>query len=220
MKQILGLKPIQAVVLMSLTMLPVFGGSAYAQARGGRLGAQRPAEPATETGNRMSLPNKSGRSGSQGKAATGANLSEQQKQNIAKLQADLNAIKQGSQVTPEQVTALKNDLLAMADGATKPDPALVNQLATDLAEALEDGNLSNKEKAQLSQDLYAVMNSANIPASEVNQAIADAQAILLASGVTKDEVQLVVNDLKAIAAEAQKNLPSGGGQLKGKRFSR
>ena len=73
------------------------------------------------------------------------------------------------------------------------------------------------------RSLRAQMDLGGLPYQEclgVLAAIADAQAILLASGVTKDEVQLVVNDLKAIAAEAQKNLPSGGGKLKGKRFAR
>jgi len=148
---------------------------------------------------------------------TGSNLSAQQQHNIEKLQSDLNAIKQGSQVTQSQITALKNDLMAMAEGATKPDPALVEKLATDLANALADGKLSNAEKAKLSQDLYAVMNSANISTAEVNKAIADAQAILQASGITKAEVTTIVNDLKAIAAEAKSNMPSSSGKFKGRK---
>jgi hypothetical protein len=145
---------------------------------------------------------------------TGQQMSEQQKQNLQKLQNDLNAIKQGSTVTQEQKTALKNDLLAIADGATKPNPALVQQLANDLAEALADGKLSNAEKTKLAKDLDAVMDSASIPPAEVQQAIADAQAILTASGITKEEVQTVVKDLQAIAAEAQKNLQNGANKAR------
>lgn len=185
------------IMTMMLTMLvlaavPMMG---YAQRTGGRADKFR-----TEM---------SGKIG-------GAKLSETQQQNINKLKADLQAIKQGSQVTSEMKQALKNDLLAMADGATKPDPTLVQKLADDLAAAVADGNLDNKEKAQLSNDLYAVMNSAGIPASEVNQAIADAQAIIAASGVDRQDVQLIVADLEAIVAEARNNHPNAGNNVKGR----
>lgn len=147
----------------------------------------------------------------------GSHLSEQQTKNVQKLQADLNAIKQGSRVTQDQVNTLKADLMAMVDGATKPDQALVQKLANDLANAIADGKLTSKEKAQLSQDLYAVMNSANIPTSGVNQAIADAQTIFAASGITKEEVTVIVSDLKTIAAEAKSNLQTAGSKFKGKK---
>lgn len=138
----------------------------------------------------------------------GSHMSPAQQQNIDKLVADLSAIKQGSNVTQAQKDALKADLKAMSDGATRPDPALVEQLAGDLAEAMADGQMSNREKTKLTQDLYQVMNSANISTAEVNKAIADAQAILQSSGVSLSDVQAIANDLKAIASETQKNVPS------------
>jgi hypothetical protein len=131
-------------------------------------------------------------------------LSPQQQANVTQLQNDLNGIKQGSEVTPQQVDALKNSLMQMADGATKPDPAAVQKLSADLSAAMADGNINPREMAQLSNDIQTVMNSANIPMSEVNQAIADAQAILTASGVSQSDVQKIVSDLQAIAAEMQK----------------
>ncbi len=67
---------------------------------------------------------------------TGNNMSAAQKQNITKLKNDLNAIQSGSQVTDVQKEALKNDLMALCDGATKPDEAMVQKLANDLAEAM------------------------------------------------------------------------------------
>ncbi|MBI3879974.1 MAG: hypothetical protein HY301_07900 [Verrucomicrobia bacterium] len=137
----------------------------------------------------------------------GSHLSPTQQQNLKQLQTDLGSIKSGSQVTTEQKQALAKSLRAMADGATKPNPALTQQLANDLSQAVADGKLSVPEKMKLSQDLTAVMNSANIPPAEVNQAIADAQVILVASGVTKAEVQKVAADCQAIAAEAKKHVP-------------
>lgn len=127
---------------------------------------------------------------------------------VTQLANDLAAIKSGSSVTKAQKEALANDLLAMADGATKPDQALVDDLVDDLYAALEDGAVSTKEAMKLAADLEAVMNSANIPKSEVDKAIADAQAILLASGVTKEDVQVIVKDLQAIAADLQGKQPA------------
>lgn len=98
----------------------------------------------------------------------------------------------------------------MADGATKPDKALVDELVTDLYAALDDGELSTKEAKKLASDIEDVMNSANIPKSEVDKAIADAKAILIASGVTKADAQVIVEDLQAIAAELQGAAPATG----------
>ncbi len=133
-------------------------------------------------------------------------MSATQSQNLQQLQQDLLALQQGSQVTSEQKQALKNSLLVLAEGTTRPDTALVQQLATDLSTALTDQSLSNQEKLQLSNDLQAVMNSANIPKYEVEQAIEDAKAILTASNITQQDVQKIVNDLKAIGTEAKSNL--------------
>jgi len=108
-------------------------------------------------------------------------------------------LKQGSQVTQSQKDALKKDLNAMVTSATRPDAALVNQLASDLSAALADGKVTGVEKAKLTKDLEKVMNSAGISAAQVSLAISDAQAILLASGVSKADVQKVVADLKAVA---------------------
>lgn len=186
--------------LMLTVCLAALSATAFAQRAGGRTG---------RTGTERS-----------GNKPTGAHISETQQQNIQKLTSDLQAIKQGSQVTPEMKQALKNDLMAMVDGATKPDQALVQKLADDLADAMSDGNISNAEKAKLTNDLYAVMNSASIPAAEVNQAIADAQVILAASGVTKQDAQTIANDMKAIVAEFQKNNPNAGANAGGTQRSR
>lgn len=140
----------------------------------------------------------------------GSHMSPQQQQNVAQLKTDLTEIKQGSQVTPEQKQELQSSLTAMAEGATRPDPVLVEALATDLSDAMSDGNLSNTEKMKLASELQKVMNSANIPASEVEAAIADAQAVLQASGVDQQDVEKVVADMQAIADEAKNNAPAPG----------
>ena len=186
--------------LMLTVCLAALSATAFAQRAGGRFGKTGSEQP--------------------GNKPNGSHMSEAQQKNIQKLTSDLQAIKKGSQVTPEMKQALKNDLMAMAEGATKPDQALVQKLADDLADAMSDGNISASEKAKLTNDLYAVMNSANIPASEVNQAVADAQVLLAASGVDKQDVQTIANDMKAIVAEFQKNHPSTGTNAGGAQRSR
>lgn len=130
---------------------------------------------------------------------------EAQQQNIQKLEDDLNAIKANSQVTEQQKQDLKNSLYALAEGATKPDKATVDKLATDLSSALADGNFSNQEKAQLANDLETVMNSANIPAEEVEAAITSITAILKSSNISKEDVAVIKTDLQNIAAERKVN---------------
>lgn len=152
-------------------------------------------------------------SGENGQQA-GSSLSETQQQNLQKLQTDLMSLQEGSQVTQAQKDSLKDALAAIADGATRPDQNLVQQLANDLTDALTDQNLSTMEKIQLANDLQQVMNSANIPMEEVEQAIADAQAILAASGIREKDVQTIVADLKAIATGAQKNVQNPADKAK------
>ncbi len=91
--------------IMLTFCLAALSATAFAQRAGGRMGRTgAEASGGARTGNKPS----------------GSHISETQQKNIQKLTSDLQAIKQGSQVTPEMKQALKNDLMAMAEGATKP----------------------------------------------------------------------------------------------------
>lgn len=136
----------------------------------------------------------------------GSRMSATQQQNLQKLQADLAAIKEGSQVTQAQIDALAASLMAIAEGATKPSQESVQKLAEDLADALSDGTLSSLEIVKLTNDIQRVLNSANIPMSEVDQVIADAKAILAASNIDRSDIETIAGDLKAISSELQKNV--------------
>lgn len=145
------------------------------------------------------------RSSGQGGEVVKAKMSPAQQQNVQKLMNDLNTIKAGSQVTPQQIQKLQQDLFNMVDGATKPSQQSVQELATDLANVWADGKITPKEQKELMDDVYAILNSANISVSEAEAVIADAQTILQASGLSASDVQTISNDLKAIANELQKN---------------
>lgn len=149
----------------------------------------------------------------------GKEPSAQQQANIEKLKTDLQAIRAGSEVTPQQKEQLAQSLKTLAEGTTKPSEASIEQLANDLAAARSDGELSKAEQIKLIQDIQTVLNSANIPMAEVEAAINDAQAILVASGVSKEDAQVIANDLQAIALELKKNVqnfPQQGSNLQGK----
>jgi len=130
-------------------------------------------------------------------------MSSEQQGNVQKLADDLRALRSASDVTNEQIEALAGSLAELADGATKPDQSLVDALATDLASAMADSEISPKEALQLANDLDAVMSSANVSAEEVQSAIDDAKAILESSGVSKSDVDKIVADLEAIANAAE-----------------
>ena len=134
----------------------------------------------------------------------GSNLSSTQQRNVEKLKSDLESIKGKSHVTPQMKQQLAADLTAMAEGATKPSQATVQQLVNDLTAAAADKNLSSREIAQLTNDFYKVLNSAGISVSEFNAAVCDAQTIIKASGVSSADAALIAADLKAIGAEVQK----------------
>src|SRR6185295_1645228 len=143
-------------------------------------------------------------------------MSPAQQQNAEQLKTDAASVKHGSQVSQAQKDALKNDLYSMVKSGNRPDEALVNQLATDLSNALADGKITGLEKSKLMKDVEKVMNSAGVSPTQVNQAISDAQAILTASGLTKSDVQKIGADLRAITAEAQKNAPAKAQSLRDK----
>lgn len=130
-------------------------------------------------------------------------VSEQQQANLQTLAGDLQQLQGESEVTQDQVKELSSSLQAMADGATKPSEESVDELATDLSAALDDGSLSTMEQASLTRDLQAVFDSANIKTSEVTAAMEDAQAILESSNVDQADVEKILADLQAIYDEMQ-----------------
>lgn len=142
---------------------------------------------------------------SQTESTSKRTLTESQQQNVDKLTKDLQGLKAGSEVTPEMVTQLKTDMMAMCDNANKPSQESVQKLSKDLSSSLSDKELSNQEKAQLAKDMQAIMTSANLNPDQVQAVKNDMQAILTASHVTKDDAKVIMSDVQAIITEIQKN---------------
>ncbi len=151
-----------------------------------RQGAPSPVQPAATPG-----------------AAT-APVNPQQQQALARLKADLAAIKPNATVTNAQKQRLAADLIAVAGGAAKPSLAAATTLAEDLSAALLENALPDASRARLVQELDAVLNPAKYPQVKMDGIFSDIQAIFLAGGTARKNAVKISDDVKAIAAETRK----------------
>ena len=126
-------------------------------------------------------------------------------QSIAKLRADLVAIKANAPVTAEQKQQITRDLLAVAQGANKPSQPTAASLANSLAAAFAEKPLADKDCSRLLSDLAAVLNPANIQPTQMQAIYADIQAIFQANGMARKEAVKILDQVKAVGAETQKS---------------
>ena len=127
------------------------------------------------------------------------------KQNLAKLQADLAAIPANSSVTAVQKQQLTKDLLACAQGASKPSQGTISPLADNLAAAFAQKPLSDTDRGRLVSRLAAVLNPANIQSAQMQAIYADLQAIFQVNGMARKDAVKIVDQVKAVAAETQRS---------------
>lgn len=133
-------------------------------------------------------------------------VSDAQKENLKKLADDLADIRSHVTLTPELVDAIQEDLAAIKDGATRPDRALVRELAAEVRDARADGGVTDDERAEIADAWDAVLTSANIPQEERDDLWED----LAATGLTGADVKLIAADLAAIRQEFRANHPRRG----------
>jgi hypothetical protein len=124
--------------------------------------------------------------------------------NIARLQADLAALKSGSDVTAEQKQKLSRDLAAAAETAVKPSAANAKKLADDLSSAFGEKPLPAPSRARLVQELDAVLNPSRYPQAKLDGIFGDIQAIFQENGLARKDAVAIADDVKAIAAEVRK----------------
>ena len=127
-----------------------------------------------------------------------------QPQAIARLQADIAAIKPGSAVTAAQMQQLIKDVAVSVRGINKPTLQAVTKFVNGLTAALADKTLGTAEQARLAQDIDAVVNSAGMGATQFDALIADVQAILQVGDVKRASAIGVANDLKAVGQEVRR----------------
>jgi hypothetical protein len=126
-------------------------------------------------------------------------------QSIARLRADLTAIKANSPATAEQKQKIAGDLMATAQGASKPSQTTASNLANGLAAAFAEKPLADKDCSRLLSDLAAVLNPAKIQASQMQAIYADIQAIFQANGMARKDAVKLTDQVKAVGAETQKS---------------
>jgi hypothetical protein len=83
-------------------------------------------------------------------------------QSVARLRADLTAIKAQAKVTAEQKQQITRDLIALAHGASKPSQPTAANLADGLSAAFAEKPLADKDCSRLLSDLAAVLNPVKI----------------------------------------------------------
>jgi hypothetical protein len=125
-------------------------------------------------------------------------------QSLARVRADLAAIKPDSQVTPEQKQQLSKDLLATAQGANKPSSATTAALANELSAAVAQKPLSDSRRNRLLTDLAAVLNPGDIQPTQMQAIVSDVQAIFQANGMMHKDAAKVSDAVKAVAAETRR----------------
>lgn len=128
-------------------------------------------------------------------------------QNLAKVRADLAAFKPNSPVTLQQKQQLKSDLLASAQGASKPSVATISVLTDSLAAAFTQTAFADKDRDRLVSRLAAVLNPARIQPAQMEAIYADIQATFQANSMARKDAVKIVDQVKAVGAETRK---SGG----------
>ena len=126
-------------------------------------------------------------------------------QSIAKLRADLTALKANTPATAEQKQQIVWDLMAAAQGGSKPSQATAAGLAVSLAAAFAEKPLADKDCGRLLSDLAAVLNPAKIQAAQMQAIYADIQAIFQANGMARKDAVKIVDQVKAVGTETQKS---------------
>jgi hypothetical protein len=125
-------------------------------------------------------------------------------QSIAKLRADLNGIKANTPATASQKEQLTKDLMAVAQGGSKPSQATAADLASGLAAAFAQKPLADKECSRLLSDLAAVLNPAKIQATQMQAIHNDIQAIFQNNGMPRKDAVKILDQVKAVGVETQK----------------
>lgn len=118
-----------------------------------------------------------------------------------KLQTDMQAIQDKSEVTPKLLAAVRKDFDAIQAATTgDPDKEALKALNTSL-ETL-DGQLPNDEqRAQIMANFTAVLQSQGVTDQTlIDRTIADIEAVATASHVTADDLATIAADHDAIQA--------------------
>jgi hypothetical protein len=121
---------------------------------------------------------------------------------MKKLQTDLQAINDKSQVTPALIAAVRNDTQKIqSEATTAPDQTKLSTLESDV-QALNGQLPTDAQKTQLESDFTAVVQSEGVSDSTlISQTISDIEAVVAATNVTSADMATIAADRKAIQTD-------------------
>jgi hypothetical protein len=123
---------------------------------------------------------------------------------ITRLQADLAALKSGSDVSAAQKQKLAQDLIAAAETGSKPSAAAAKNLADGLSSAFAEKPLSPTSRARLVLELDAVLNPSRYPKAKLDGIISDIQAIFQENGAARKDAVAIADNVRTVAGEARR----------------
>ena len=124
-------------------------------------------------------------------------------QNMARVQADLIAIKPDSAPTEEQKQKLARDLLAAVTDPVKPSAGSLDKLSSELAATFSEKTVTPASRTRLVQELDAVLNPSKYPQVKLDGIYADIPVILDRHGISQRRALLLTAAVKTVAAECR-----------------
>jgi hypothetical protein len=121
---------------------------------------------------------------------------------LKKLQTDLQAINDKSQVTPALLAAVRNDAQKIqSEATTAPSQTTLSTLESDV-KALNGQLPTSAQTTQLDSDFTAVVQSEGVTDSSlISQTISDIAAVVAATNITSSDLSTIAADQKAIQTD-------------------
>lgn len=126
-----------------------------------------------------------------------------QQQHIARLKADLAAVRSAGAVSDQAKKDFANDLIGIANGTHKPSTNSINAIASSLLPALADKKLPITLSDRLVQKLVVLANSHGLSDTRTQEIAAEAEAALTSAGVSTETAAQIGTDLRALASDVQ-----------------
>ena len=121
---------------------------------------------------------------------------------------DLMAIQAGSEITPEQIDAVKMSTQAvLTDIDNKPSTEAVTAMAFQVQRASMDGTITPTEMEAIQASMGEVMISAGVSEESVDAMNASVNALVEASGVDQQDIEVIVEGMKDMVTDIQEVIP-------------
>lgn len=128
-------------------------------------------------------------------------LSAEQEDAARQVLSALEQIKAGTTPTDEQKKNIRKKLIESVQGAIRPKPKLIENLADALAEAYCEVSLSQEAKNAISRNIVLILNSRNLPERSIDALANNVKTLLKAGGASEPRVNTVFQCLRDISKD-------------------